>query len=360
MQVPFRLLRVAALSLCALALPAGAAEPSRPMADLSSCSKPAWPRDALRHEQQGKVTLSFLVGADGAVKESRLVESSGFPLLDIAAQEGLAKCRFAPGRLDGKPVEAWAQLQYVWTLTGGRTDPRRRPPVADPGRIDLAAVSAAAQRGEAQAQLALARYYLQGPASERHPAQGLEWLRSAARAGNAEAQDSLASYLYLGEIAPKDLGQSAALYRQAAEKGLASAQYMLGAMLTSGDGVKKDEAAGIDWLAKAARQGNPSAQSWLADLNLRRGDSGPETMALLTSAAVQGIPTAQSWMGWCHETGTGVPRNYLAAAAWFRKASDAGDKGARLGLARLYDGGLGVPRDKTVAQALRDVAAAGR
>jgi hypothetical protein len=81
-------------------------------------------------------------------------------------------------------------------------------------------------------------------------------------------------------------------------------------------------------------------------------------MALLASAAVYGIPTAQSWMGWCHETGTGVPRNYVAAAAWFRKAADVGDNGARLGLARLYEQGLGVPEDKVAALALRKAAGA--
>jgi TonB family protein len=311
----------------------------------------------LRYEQQGGVTLSFLVGADGVVKESRLMQSSGFPLLDIAAQEGIAKCRFEPARLDGKPVEAWAKLQYVWTLTGGRTDPRRQPQVPDPDRIDVAAVTAAAERGEAAAQLALARHHLKGKSAQRDPVQGVKWLRSAAQAGNAQAQQDLASFLYFTDGGPKDPEQSLALYRQAAAQGLAYSQYMLGTMQIRGEGTVKDEAAGIDWLEKAARQGNPPAQAWLADLALRRGDSTPATMALLTSAAVQGVPTAQSWMGWCHESGTGVPRNYVAAAAWFRKAADTGDKGAREGLARLYEQGLGVPLDKTVAQALRDAAA---
>ncbi|HEX8606187.1 MAG TPA: TonB family protein, partial [Pseudoduganella sp.] len=281
MQLPFHLLRVAALSLPALAFAgaAGAAEPTRALADFSSCDKPVWPRASLREEQQGKVTLSFLVGADGVVKASRLLQSSGFPLLDIAAQEGISKCRFEPASLDGKPVEAWARLQYIWTLTGGRTDPRRQPPATSPERFDVAAVSAAAERGEARAQLALARYYLKEQSEHHDPAQGLALLRSAAQAGNAEAQDDLASYLYMGQVMPKDLEQSLALYRQAAAQGRANAQYMLGAMLTRGEGGAKDEAAGIGWLIKASAQDNPSAQSWLADLNLRRGDSTPATMA---------------------------------------------------------------------------------
>jgi TonB family protein len=45
-----------------------------------------------------------------------VLRSTGFPLLDQAAMEGLSKCRFRPGSVDGKPVQSLASMQYVWTL----------------------------------------------------------------------------------------------------------------------------------------------------------------------------------------------------------------------------------------------------
>ena len=86
------------------------------VADFNTCAKPEWPKASLRNEETGTVTLSFLIGVDGRVVESKLVKSSGFRDLDKAAQTGISKCRFKPGLTDGKPEQAWMQMQYVWTL----------------------------------------------------------------------------------------------------------------------------------------------------------------------------------------------------------------------------------------------------
>lgn len=97
---------------------AKAAGPSRvaAVADFSTCAKPEWPKASLRNEETGTVTLSFLIGTDGRVADSKIVKSSGFRDLDKAAVSGISKCRFKPGMTDGKPEQAWMQMQYVWTL----------------------------------------------------------------------------------------------------------------------------------------------------------------------------------------------------------------------------------------------------
>ena len=79
-----------------------------------SCSRPVYPDEELRQNHQGTVTLRFLVGADGKVKDSRVVTSSGYPALDEAARAGIAKCSFYPAQAEGKPVDAWTLVQYVW------------------------------------------------------------------------------------------------------------------------------------------------------------------------------------------------------------------------------------------------------
>jgi protein TonB len=100
--------------------PAPAANPNpvrvAAVADFNTCAKPEWPKASLRNEETGTVTLSFLIGEDGRVADSKIVKSSGFRDLDKAAVTGISKCRFKPGLNDGKPEKAWMQMQYVWTL----------------------------------------------------------------------------------------------------------------------------------------------------------------------------------------------------------------------------------------------------
>jgi protein TonB len=86
------------------------------VADFNTCAKPEWPKASLRNEETGTVTLSFLIGADGRVADSKILKSSGFRDLDKAAVNGIGKCRFKPGLVDGRPEQAWIQMQYVWTL----------------------------------------------------------------------------------------------------------------------------------------------------------------------------------------------------------------------------------------------------
>jgi bla regulator protein BlaR1 len=89
---------------------------TRAVADFSSCAKPIWPKQSLRDENTGTVTLSFLVNKDGLVEDSKVVKSSGFVPLDMAAREGITHCHFKPATEDGKPVQSWTHMQYVWTL----------------------------------------------------------------------------------------------------------------------------------------------------------------------------------------------------------------------------------------------------
>ena len=82
----------------------------------ANCEKPEYPSASRRLEEEGTVTLKFLVGADGKVKESGVDKSSGYKRLDEAARQGLAKCQFKPGTENGQPVESWASMRYTWRL----------------------------------------------------------------------------------------------------------------------------------------------------------------------------------------------------------------------------------------------------
>jgi protein TonB len=102
----------------ACAVPAHAAPENTRTArlDFDSCAKPKYPHADVQAAHEGTVKLGFLVDANGKVKDSKVMTSSGFTTLDEAARSALAQCSFQPARKNGKAVRQWAKVQYVWTL----------------------------------------------------------------------------------------------------------------------------------------------------------------------------------------------------------------------------------------------------
>lgn len=93
-------------------------EPVRTGAVVNSanCEKPEYPSASRRMEEEGTVSLRFLIGTDGKVIQSEIEKSSGYKRLDEAARAGLSRCQFRPATVDGKPEQAWASMKYTWRL----------------------------------------------------------------------------------------------------------------------------------------------------------------------------------------------------------------------------------------------------
>ncbi len=83
--------------------------------DAKNC-KADYPKASLMNEEQGTVSMSFLVSASGEVKDSKVEKSSGFKNLDKAAIKSLSACKFKPGSKDGSPAETWTKVDYAWKL----------------------------------------------------------------------------------------------------------------------------------------------------------------------------------------------------------------------------------------------------
>ena len=94
------------------------ADPVRVAAVVNSanCEKPDYPSASRRLEEEGTVSLRFLVGVDGKVIQAEVEKSSGFKRLDEAARAGLSRCAFKPATVDGKPEQGWATMKYTWRL----------------------------------------------------------------------------------------------------------------------------------------------------------------------------------------------------------------------------------------------------
>jgi protein TonB len=83
--------------------------------DPKSC-KAEYPKASLMNEEQGIVSMSFLVSADGSVLDSKLEKTSGFKNLDKAAIKSISACKFKPGTKDGAPAQTWTKVDYAWRL----------------------------------------------------------------------------------------------------------------------------------------------------------------------------------------------------------------------------------------------------
>ena len=103
-----------AASLFALTGVASAAEVPASF-DAKNC-KADYPKASLMNEEQGTVSMMFLVNADGSVAESKVEKTSGFKNLDKAAVKAISACKFKPGTKDGKADQTWTKVDYAWKL----------------------------------------------------------------------------------------------------------------------------------------------------------------------------------------------------------------------------------------------------
>ena len=84
-------------------------------------------------------------------------------------------------------------------------------------------------------------------------------------------------------------------------------------------------------------------------------DKAYSTMRSLAESSDHGY--AQYYVGMMHFKGQGVPQDYQAAAAWFRKASEKSIPQAQFKLGSLYQDGQGLPQDYEFAYSWFRVAA---
>lgn len=150
------------------------------------------------------VTVGFLIGRDGSVRDSKILASSGHPALDSSAAAALSSCRF---KLAGgqQPEEQWLPVQYVWTLSGGKSFTVEQY------------VRRAADQGSVDAKYALSR--LQGEKTPEARAERQRWLRAAAEEGHSMAQYSLAEAYMRGLGVAADPKQALAWYQKSAAQG---------------------------------------------------------------------------------------------------------------------------------------------
>lgn len=311
--LPFKRLSL----LAATALLSGAAYGA---VDFKTCAKPVYPRQSLRHEQTGTVTLGFEVSPDGKVLASRIDNSSGYPLLDIAAKEAIERCSFTP---TGAEAPRWLKVQYVWTLKGDKSD----------GGAALQAAIAGAAKGEPESMMKLALAHMYGTGVGKDVGEAKRLLELAAAKDHVPAFEALGLGYETGFLGKRDAELALFWLRKGAAGGSAQSQAFLGRMLVHLPAPLGAPAEGMDWLRQSADQNNVNGEVFLGAILLGRAKSEAEygqAIALLEKAAAKDHREAQYQLGMAYWKGMGVVPDKAKAAAFFAKPIAAGHQRARL------------------------------
>ena len=100
-------LHAAAIALT-LSMSANAAETAAvPKSD--SCGIPDYPTAWIDDGLEGTVRLALLVGADGSVKDTKVIRSSGYRELDKASQRAGANCKCGASPKDSSRAPGWTR-----------------------------------------------------------------------------------------------------------------------------------------------------------------------------------------------------------------------------------------------------------
>jgi uncharacterized protein len=134
--------------------------------------------------------------------------------------------------------------------------------------------------------------------------------------------------------------QAYRLFVQATEHGYTPAYVEVGLCHYAGRGVPANQAEAIRWWKLGKAKGDADASIRLALLTVRAPEDSTaleNAVAELRSAAADGSVLAETGMGFCYETGRGVPVSKPAAAEYYRAASVRGSQDAFRALRRMHD-----------------------
>jgi TonB family protein len=75
-----------------------------------------YPKAARMQGAEGTVIMELLINSQGEVSQARVARSSGWPLLDNAALEGVRNWRLKPGTANGEPQCMWGKFASSFRL----------------------------------------------------------------------------------------------------------------------------------------------------------------------------------------------------------------------------------------------------
>ena len=248
------------------------------------------------------------------------------------------------------------------------------------------ALAGAAERGHHEAQYQVARMYEMGQGVRtKNPLMAYKWFQKAADGGHPGAQYQMAIRFADGRQAPQNHEKAFGWYMKAAQQRHMIAQFEVGryyelgletALCTRASSPiqcrqrarkhvedKDDSVLAFEWIMRAADQGYAAAQYKIGEMYEQgrgvRKDAGAAAM-WYTLAAEQGLVEAQ-FKADLYKKSTQTERKEVldrrARAADLREA-EKGSAEAQLMVAKMYDNGVGVPKNFVKAYMWYNLAAA--
>ena len=261
-----------------------------------------------------------------------------------------ARGRVDPNALGSTPHACHALASLKWQGLGVPRDP--------PGARQL--WQAAADAGNAAAELALAVIHLEGDGVKADAAKGMALLRSAVAKGHVPALARLGQELETGLRTPADVAQAVSLLTRASDAGNPHGTYRLAWMHRIGKGVKHDMARCMALLAQAADGEYAQAQYEMA-MHCSTGDGVPQdaerAVYWLERAVQRDHGEAMILLAGKYERGRGVPQDAAKAVALYRQAADKKIPAAFYHLGVMTADGRGLQRDLSEAMRLMSQAA---
>lgn len=198
-----------------------------------------------------------------------------------------------------------------------------------------------------RAQYYVASMYLNGFGTMKDEEEGLKYLtRSVTQ--EYDLAEALMGYLYSEGIAVKqDKMKAIELYEKAAAQGNSSANLNLGAAYYTGDGVDRDVAKATAYFEKVSLTDNPIVGRYLGDIYLNDANATNYDKAFryYTIAANAGDLAAFKELGQMYQRGLGVEKNETLAKEFLLYAASERHAPAQYMLGVMYANGDGVPRD---------------
>ena len=77
---------------------------------------PIYPSRAIKRGQEGTVIFNVKININGLPTEFKIVQSSGYGILDKNAKNAIEQWQFEPTYIDGKTVESWVKVPVTFKL----------------------------------------------------------------------------------------------------------------------------------------------------------------------------------------------------------------------------------------------------
>lgn len=228
---------------------------------------------------------------------------------------------------------------------GGERDPKQAH--------DLYIIAAAS--GIAGAEYGLGELYSQGEGCDANSDTALIWYKRAAGHGHLAAQLMVAQHL-MARATPEDLKEARLCLMPASEHGAPHADFLLASLDLSPSSDEYDEERGKTHLRRAAAKGHLHAMKRMAQIYeqglLGETRNETEAAAWYKKAAEAGDVEAQFVIGRMYARGEGVPQIVSSAARWFAKSAEGGHALAQFNYAILLERGDGIPADPQAARGI--------